>query len=185
MPARYTGPLYGELPEVKAIWAYTMTSEETGEEVVVYSPDDMLEMVREMQDLRVAYDQLRQLTIAMNSLADLSPKSVKSVQEDVIKWDSLSAGVDIELEKIPNLSPDGLPIIKADVIEYSEVPLEKGFSYAGVALQSVRERMSRLVLKVCRTLDLCSFGLDEAPCCDGPMAIHGNFRGGTVPLYRS
>ena len=184
MPARYTGPLYGELPEVKAIWAYSMTNEQ-GEEILVYSPDDMLEMVREMQDLRVSYDQLRQLTVAMNSLADLSPKAVKSVQDDVIKWDGLSAGVDIELEKIPNLSVDGLPIIKADVIEYSEVPLEKGLNYGQIQLQTVRERMSRLVLKVCRTLDLCSFGLEEAACCTGPSAIHGNFRGGTVPLYRS
>lgn len=184
MPAQYIGPLYGPLPDVDPSWAVTLTAE-NGDVIVAYSPEDMREMIREMQDLRVAHDQLSKLSIAMNSLVGISPRAVANVKEDVIKWTDLEDGVNEKLEQIPDISPDGLPIIKADVVEYSEVPLQKGTSYMGAALQSVRERMSRLQMKVCRTLDLCSFDLNEAVCCDGGSAIHGGPMRGAVPLFRS
>lgn len=184
MPAQYIGPLYGPLPDVDPSWAVTLTAE-NGDTIVAYTPEDMREMIREMQDLRVAHDQLSKLSIAMNSLVDISPRAVANVKADVLKWDELEDGVNSKLEQIPDISPDGLPIIKADVVEYSEVPLQKGTSYMGAALQSVRERMSRLQMKVCRTLDLCAFDLAEAVCCSGGNAIHGGSLRGNVPLFRS
>lgn len=184
MSSQYIGPLYGPLPDLDKSWAYEKT-DENGATLELYSPEDMREMIREMQDLRTAYDQLHKLSQAMNSLATLSPRSVETVKADVVKWIDLDDGVNLKLEQIPDVSPDGLPIIKADVVEYSEVPLEKGMSYMGAAMGSVRERMSRLQMSVCRTLDLCAFELAEAICCSGPGSMHGVMRGGIVPLYRS
>lgn len=186
MTVRRIGPIYGPLPDLDPIWAYVGEDGET----VLYSPDDMLEMIREMQELRSSYDQLHRLSMAMNSLAALSTRSVKTVQDDVQKYYQLMDGVDAELEEIPNLNPNGgdLPIIRADVVEYSEEPLKQrtdGRTYADFVLQPVRERMSRLVIKVCRTLDLEAFDLNEAPCCAGPGGMQSYIRGGTVPLYRS
>lgn len=184
MTARRTGPLYGPLPDLDTAWEFKGDDGVT----VLYTTGDMLEMIREMQDLRSSYDQLHRLSLAMNSLAALSTRSVKTVQDDVQKYYQLKDGVDAQLEEIPDLTSANLPIIKADVVEYSEEPLKQrsdGKSYQDIQLQPIRERMSRLVIKVCRTLDLEAYELNEAPCCAGPSAMHGYTRTGQVPLYRS
>ena len=177
MPAQRIGPLYGPLPEINEAWEYKA---EDG--TVLYSPDDMLELIMEMQNIRTAYDQLSKMSIAMNSTADLSTRAVRTIQNDVIKWDTLNDQYNAKLEEMPTLSVGELPIIKADVVEYSEVPLEKGGDYLIGQLQTSRERIARLVLDVCRRLDLCSFGLKEAICCGGPSSANNV---STVSLYRS
>ena len=179
MPAQRIGPLYGPLPDVDPAWAY---NDENGQQL--YSADDFLELILEMQEIRTAYDQISKVTIAMNSTADLSTRAVKSIQKDVLKWDALNDEYNLKIEEAPALRPGELPIIKADVIEYSEEPLKHGNSYAAIYLQNMSERINRLVLEVCRRLDLCSFGVDEAICCSGPGGV-GNNLGGVVPLYRS
>ena len=185
MSSQYIGPLYGPLPDLEASWAYTTVDPENDATVILYTPEDMREMIREMQDLRTAYDQLSKLSIAMNSLAALSPRAQESVKKDVVKYVDLKDEINLQLDKVPEVSPDGLPIIKADVIEYSEEPLKQGKNYVNVQLQTARERLSRLQMSVCRTLDLCAFDLNEAICCSGPGPMHGVMRGSQVPLYRS
>ena len=108
--------------------------------------------------------------------------------DDVVKYFQLVDDVDAQLEEIPDLTTQSLPIIKADVVEYSEEPLKQrndGKTYQDVQLQPVRERIARLQIKVCRTMDLCAFDIAEAPCCNGPSAMQVNVRGGMVPMYRS
>lgn len=186
MAGQYIGPLYGPLPELEFDWHYQVDDPENpGEKVTLYSRQDMREMLREMQDLRVAYDQMSKLTIAMNSIVAISPNALANVKDDIVKWVDLRDQVDAKQEVVPELRPGELPIIKADVVEYSEEPLKGGaVKYTDVQLQSVRERMSRLQMSVCRTLDLCAFDLNEAVCCSGPSAAHG-FARGSAPLYRS
>lgn len=178
MPAQRIGPLYGPLPEINEAWELKA---EDG--TVLYSPDDMLELIMEMQEIRTAYDQMSKMSIAMNSTADLSTRTVKSIQQDVIKWDTLNDQYNAKVEEIPVAVVGDLPIIKADVVEYSEEPLKNPGSYMSSQLQQLRERISRLQLDVCRRLDLCSFGLGEAICCSGPSGMGNNLGG--VPLYRS
>jgi len=172
MPAQRVGPLYGPLPDVHAAWAVKGNPGE-----VLYTPEDMLELILEMQEIRTAYDQISKLTIAMNSTADLSLRTVESIKDDVFQWDKLQNEYNAQVEKFPSVNPGELPIIKADVIEYSEEPLKNGGSYLSSSLQQVKERIARLQLNVCRRLDLCSFGLEEAICCGGMSAI--------TPMYRS
>lgn len=184
MAGQYIGPLYGPLPDLKTSWEATVVEPSTGETIVIYTAEDMREMLREMQELRVAFDQMTKLTVAMNSLADISAKAQANVKADIIKWTDLRDGVDAKLEQIPDFRPGELPIIKADVVEYSEEPLKGGaMKYADVQLLAVRERMSRLQMSVCRTLDLCAFDINEALCCSGPTAARVNPN--TVPMYRS
>ena len=110
MPAQRIGPLYGPLPDIDQAWAFV------GDDgTQLYSPDDMLELILEMQEIRTAYDQISKLTIAMNSTADLSTRTVKSIQKDVLKWDELNDQYNAKVEEVPSLAVGELPIIKADV----------------------------------------------------------------------
>lgn len=180
MPAARVGPLYGPLPELDAQWIVIAPDNVT----TLYTAEDMREFIREIEDLRGAYLEVHKLSMAMNGLAAFNPKAVQKVITQVTKYLELEDIYNEKQEQTPNISPDGLPIIKADVIEYSEEPLKNGSNYMETALQPLRERMARLQMDICRTMDLCSYDLDEAPCCDGPMAMHGIQRGAT-PLYRS
>ena len=56
MAGQYIGPLYGPLPDLKTSWEVTAVEPSTDETIVLYTADDMREMLREMQELRVAFD---------------------------------------------------------------------------------------------------------------------------------
>ena len=181
MPATRVGPLFGPLPDLDDAWILKADYDTT----VLYSAEDMREYIREIEDLRGAYDQVHKLTMAMNGLAAYNPIAVKKVVVQVVKYLELEDIYNAKQEENPtNVSPDGLPIIKADVVEYSEEPLKNGTNYMETVLQPLRERMARLQMDICRSLDLCSYDLSEAPCCEGPMAMHAKVRGATH-LYRS
>ncbi|QNJ25968.1 hypothetical protein SynSYN20_01641 [Synechococcus sp. SYN20] len=181
MPASRVGPLFGPLPELDESWIL-MTADET---LVLYTAEDVREFIREIQDLRGAYDQIHKLSMAMNGLAAYNPVAVKTVLVDVIRYLELEDILNAKQEESPtNVSPDGLPIIKADVVEYSEEPLKNGTNYMETVLQPMRERMARLKMSICRALDLCSYDLSEAPCCDGPTAMK-SYRRGATHMYRS
>lgn len=180
MSAARVGPLFGPLPDLDDQWIVTADDNVT----VLYSAEDMREFIREIEDLRGAYKEVHKLSMAMNGLAAYNPKAVQKVITQVIKYLELEDIYNAKQEQTPSVSPDGLPIIKADVVEYSEEPLKSGSNYMETVLQPMRERMARLQMDICRNLDLCSYDLGEAPCCAGPEALHGYMKGSTS-LYRS
>ena len=185
MSSQYIGPLYGPLPELEFDWHYQVDDPENpGQKITLYSRQDMREMLREMQDLRVAYSEMSKLTIAMNSIVAISPNALEKVKDDIVKYVDLKDKIDAELEKVPTVGGE-LPIIQADVVKYSEEPLKQGKNYANIQLQTSRERLARLQMSVCRSLDLCAFDLREACCCSGPTAMHGYTRHAATPMYRS
>lgn len=180
MPATRVGPLFGPLPDLDEAWILRAE-----DDTVLYSAEDVREFLREIEDLRGAYDQVHKLTMAMNGLAAYNPIAVRRVMVDVLKFQELEDVYNAKQEQEPaNITPDGLPIVKADVVEYSEEPLKNGSNYMETVLQPMRERMARIRMDICRALDLCSYGLDESPCCDGPQPMHGMVRGASH-LYRS
>lgn len=181
MPAARVGPLFGPLPDLDDQWIV-----KAEDDTVLYTAEDMREFIREIEDLRGAYTEVHKLSMAMNGLAAYNPKAVAKVITQVTKYLELEDIYNAKQEETPaNASPDALPIIKADVVEYSEEPLKKGANYMETVLQPMRERMARLAMDICRTLDLCSYDINEAPCCAGPDALHGYMKGGPTHLYRS
>lgn len=169
MSAQRVGPLYGPLPDLAPAWAIAAP--------VAYTAEDVRELLRDVMELRVNKESLHRLSLAMNSVAALSSLAVKKIQADLLRHMDLQVKVDEIRAKVPtSVSPDGLPIIKADVVEYSEEPLKQGKTYAAMAIQPLEEEISRLAVKICLALDLEAFGLDEAPCCQGGYGMGGAMR---------
>ena len=177
-----------KLPPVDPAW--TVMKDGVDPPEVLYTPEDMRELIRDMQELPVNHYTLQQLTLAMNAVAELSPAAVESIKKDVLAYQQLQ----IHLENLEgggslegiNLSPDGLPMIKADVVEWSDKLLGccgKGESYFSKVLQPFKEAKGRLVIKVCLALELCAYDLETAPCCDGHRSAMGQAM--ITPLIRS
>ena len=177
----------GSLPAVDPAWTYYKPDVDPPE--VLYTPEQMRELIRDMQDLPIDFNVLYNLTMAMNAVAALGQPGVDSIMADVIayhdlvnKLESLEGGG--SLDGI-NLSPDGLPMIRADVIEWSDKALgccDKGGSYFQKVLAPFKEARARLVMKLCQALNLCAYDL-KAVCCTGAHYMDSYFK--TARLYRS
>ena len=176
------------IPEVDPAW--TIYKDDTDPPEVQFTADETRELIRDMQGLPLNSHTLTQLTMAMNSVAELSPAAVETIKADVMAYQQLSIHLENlegggNLENI-NLSPDGLPMIKADVIEWSDKLLGccgKGDSFFTKVLQPFKEAKGRLVIKVCLALDLCAWEIEEAPCCRGNYSAMNNVQ--ITPLMRS
>jgi hypothetical protein len=177
-----------KLPEVHPAWATYKDGTEPPE--VLYTPEEMREVIRDMQQLPLNHYTLQQLTLAMNGVAELSLAAVETIKKDVLAYQQL----EIHLENLEgggslegiNLSPDGLPMIKADVVEWSDKLLGccgKGESYFSKVLQPFKEAKGRLVVKVCLALDLCAHDIEEAVCCSGHHRAMGSYQ--ITPMVRS
>lgn len=175
------------VPPVDPAWTYW--EPEGDPPVVQFSPEEMRELIRDMQDLPLNHSTLHNLTMAMNAVAALGQPGVDSIMADVVAYHDLV----IKLEALEggdgldgiNLSPDGLPMIKADVVEWSDKALGccgKGGSYFQKVLAPFKEAKARLVMKVCIALDLCTFDL-KAVCCTTTHYMDSYFK--TTRLYRS
>ena len=183
-PRDWQGP-YSQrsLPALDPAWA-------TDDPEHTYTPEQMRDHIRTMQDIPARMDELTSLTMAMNGCSALSPEAREQVKSDVIDWLKLRdklLSINGSAEGIDgiNISADGLPMIKADVVEWSDKMLGccgKGGTYLEVVLAPFREAANRLIMRVCITLDLCSYGLENAPCC-GLGGSSGN--GWITPLIRS
>ena len=154
-----------------------------------YTEEQVRDLIRQMQDIPARMDEMTSLTMAMNGCYALSVEAAESVKKDVLAWVKLRDKIQLMYESDGaldniNLSPDGLPMIKADVVEWSDKMLGccgEGGSYLEIVLAPFKEALMRLVMRVCVTLDLCSYDL-EAPCC-GLGGMHGGSY--ITPLVRS
>ena len=175
------------LPPVDQAWTYYEPQSNPPE--VLHGPEEMRELIRDMQDLPLAYSTMHNLTMAMNAAAALGQPGVDSIMADVVAYHDLV----IKLEALEggdgldglNLSPDGLPMIKADVVEWSDKALgccDKGSSYFQKVLAPFKEAKARLVMKVCISLDLCMYDL-KAVCCSTAHYMESHFK--TARLLRS
>ena len=175
------------LPPVDPAWTYYDKEKEPPE--VMFTPEEMRELIRDMQDLPLQFNILYNLTMAMNAVAALGQPGVDSIMNDVVAYHDLLAKLETlegggSLEGI-NLSPDGLPMIKADVVEWSDKALGccgKGDSYFQKVLAPFKEAKARLVMKVCIALALCDYEL-KAVCCGSSHYMDSYFK--TARLYRS
>lgn len=170
--------------------AWTYYTPDTDPPEVLYTPEEMRELIRDMQNLPLTEYALGQLTNAMNAVAALGQPGVDSIMADVVAYHDLEIRLDSlegggSLDGL-NLSPDGLPMIKADVVEWSDKMLGccgKGDSYFQKVLQPFKEAKARLVMKVCQALNLCSYDLPQAVCCSTFGHMEAGFK--TTRLYRS
>lgn len=159
MAGAATGPIYGPIPELDASWA--TANPQTGDQL--YTSEETRELIRESQTISAGYRELHKLSQAMNSTALISILVVEKIQDYLIKWVAL----DIKISEIRSANPsdNGLPLVKADVVEYSEEPLRKGMSQAQIKTQPLEEEQARLAIKICRSLNLEMWELPAAPCC--------------------
>ena len=159
MAGAAVGPIYGPIPELNASWA--TTNPQTG--TPLYTAEQTREIIRDSQGISGGYREMHKLSQAMNSTAVISPLIVEKIQDMVIKWLAL----DIKISEIRSAEPDdnGLPLVKADVVEYSEEPLRRGMSATQVKTQPLEEEQARLAIKICRSLNLELWELPQAPCC--------------------
>lgn len=171
MAGAATGPIYGPIPELNAAWA--TANPQTGDPL--YSAEETRELIRESQKISAGYRELHKLSQAMNSTATISSLTVEKIQDFLIKWTAL----EVKIESLRSADPSdaGLPLIKADVIEYSEEPL-KYKSLTQVKTQPLEEEQARLEIKICRALNLELWDLPQAPCCLDHAA-------GMTTIYRS
>lgn len=157
-------PVYGSLPGLAPSWA-----------TVDLTAEQMREQLRVLLDLPLAFYELSKLSEAMNGTAELSPEAQARVKADAIEWHAIEEQA-AAIRREP--TETGLPLIKADVIEYSEEPLKGGHGIAGLRTQPLALEQARIVRRTCQALSLCLY-LPTAPCC-GKRG-----RGGSTMLYRS
>jgi hypothetical protein len=185
-PAPRNRPIAGPLPDLNTAWTYY---DKENPDTVKFTPEEMRELTRDMQNLGLNGYNLHQLTLAMNAVADLGQPGVNSIMDDVILYHDLQNRLEAlegsgSLDGL-ELSPDGLPMIKADVVEWSDKALGccgKGDSYFQKVLAPFKEAQARLVMKVCIALNLCDYEL-RAVCCSHFQRMDSYFS--TTPLYRS
>lgn len=175
MPAQSTGPLYGPLPEIDVAW--TIDDDQGG---VLFDGEDVRELLREMNGIRVNKYELHKLTLAMNAAAAISAKAVAKLQQKITTILSLELKIQaVKQRDIEN--PDELPLVQADVVHYSEEPLKKGVTAAAMKLQPLIEEVARLKMEICIGLALMEHGL-PGPCCPDHSVITRNPT--TTSLYR-
>ena len=185
-PAPINRQTFSALPDVDPAWTYYKPDADPQE--VMFTPVEMRELTRDMQNLALTAGVLKSLTDAMNDAAALGQAGVDSIMKDIITYHDLMNRLEAlegsgSLDGL-DLSPDGLPMIKADVVEWSDKALGccgKGDSYFQKVLAPFKEARARLVMKVCLALNLCDYSLN-AVCCSTTQRAEAMFR---TPLYRS
>ncbi len=177
MPARSSGAsLYGELPNVDPIW--TINDEEGN---VAHTPEETRSLILEILQLPSGYDDLHKLSQAMNSAITLNPAGVQRTIKNVTFWHKYQ---DTMIEEKSKAATQGsLPLIEADVLKYSEKPLEKGMHEITYKLQPLMEEMARIEMRVCLDLDIATF-MEGAICCGGGRISMGRVQPGITPVMR-
>lgn len=184
-PAPINRPIAGPLPDLDPAWTYY---DKENPDTVKFTAEEMRELTRDMQNLGLTAYNLHQLTLAMNAVAELGQPGVNSIMDDVILYHDLQNRLEAlegsgSLDGL-QLSPDGLPMIKADVVEWSDKALGccDGDSYFQKVLAPFKEAQARLVMKVCIALNLCDYEL-RAVCCSHFQRMEAFSK--TTRLYRS
>ena len=172
MAGASTGPIYGPIPDLEAAWA--TLNPQTG--TPLYSAEETREILRQTQSISGGYREMHKLSQAMNSTATISGLTVTKIQEMLISWVAL----DVKISTLRSADPPdaGLPLVKADVVEYSDEPLRQGLSLTQVKTQPLEEEQARLSIKICRALNLEMWDLPQAPCCEDAAR-------GMTQIYRS
>lgn len=168
------GPIYGPIPELDASWA--TDNPQNGDPL--YTAAETRELIRDSQGISGGYRELHRLSQAMNSAAAISPLVVAKIQDMLLRWVAL----DLKISEIRSETPDavGLPLIRADVVQYSEEPLRQGKAQHQIRTQALEEEANRLTVKICKSLNLELFDLEQAPCC-----MEGAYGGGMTTIRRS
>ncbi|ACT65623.1 predicted protein [Cyanophage PSS2] len=169
MPAARTGPTWGPLPDLDVDW----TIYEADTVTIAYSPEQTRGLIMEIQGLASSYKTLHRISTVMgNVVAMPNPVAVERIKTNVAAWVVNQATITTEKT---TLSTDDLPLIKADVIEYSEEPLKQGKNIKTYKLQPLFEEQARLAMRICLDLDLATAGVEGAPCCPGgnAMSVYG------------
>ena len=156
MAGAAVGPIYGPIPEVNAAWVI----ESSGSPL--FSAEDTRELLRDAMGISGGYREMHKLSQAMNSTASISLLTVNKVKDMIVKWNAL----EVKISDLRSADPTdaGLPLIKADVVQYSEEPL-KNKSLTQVKTQPLEEEQARLAIKICRAMNLELWDLPQAPCC--------------------
>ena len=168
MAGARSGPVYGDLPALDQAWAIYDTDDVT----LLFSPEEARSLILEILEQPVSYVTLHRLSMAMASSLDLNPAGVARVKQNAIYW---AKHQEVITEVRGQLPTGDLPLVKADVLEYSEEPLKQGRHAKSWKIQPIIEEMKRIEMRICLDLDVETFGLEGAICCSGgritPMRI--------------
>jgi|GEM_PF-5239674 len=177
MSAARTGPLYGPLPDLDVDW----TIYEADQVTIAYSPDQTRGLIMEIQGLASSYKALHRLSTCMGGVVAMpNPVAVARIKTNISAWIVNQATITTEKT---TLGGDDLPLIKADVIEYSEEPLKQGNSIKSYKLRPLFEEQARLTMRICLDLDMETYGL-EGVCCPGGSS-NGSMSSGVTTVIRS
>lgn len=160
MAGMRVGPLYGPLPEIHSSWQLLASDGLT----VIFTGEDLRELIRDNLEISAAYNELHKLSTCMNSVAAVSSKAVASLVGDIKAIEDTRLKVEA-LKQADPVNPSSLPLIKADVVEYSEEPLKRGQHALSISLQPLEEEIARLAMKICISMDMCAWDIKGAPCC--------------------
>lgn len=160
MAGMRVGPLYGPLPDIDPAWQLLASDNVT----VIFDGEDLRELIRDNLGLNTSYSELHKLSQCMNSAAAVSTRAVTSIVADIKRIEDLRLKVETLKQADPQ-NPTSLPLIKADVVEYSEEPLKRGKNPLAISLQPLEEEIARLGMKICISLDMGAWDLG-GPCND-------------------
>lgn len=150
------------MPDLHPVWNHVS---EAGE---VISDVDMRDVIRHLEELPINHVTLHKLSQAMNSCATLSTRAAENVKKDAVYFLQLENSI-TEVRKNPS-TQDVLPMIKADVVEYSEEPLKQGKSLMAMKLLPLQEEQERVRVQICLALDFESWGL-PGKCCSASRCM--------------
>ena len=164
MAGARVGPLYGPIPDIDEAWQLLASDGVT----VIFDGSDLRELIRDNLGVPATYSELKKLSLAMNSVAAVTTAGVNSIVQDVKTIEDLRIKIQT-LKQADPINPTSLPLIKADVVEYSEEPLKNGQNALAISLTPLNEEVARLGMKICLSLDLIAYNVEGAPCCSTAM----------------
>ncbi len=175
MSARSTrASYYGDLPPVDAIW--TLEDEEGNQ---THTPEETRSLILEILQLPASYQEMHKISQAMASAIALNPSGVQRTLRNSAFWVKHQQTMIDEKTKAAT-SGQALPLIEADVLKYSEKPLETGGHALHYQLQPLMEEMARIEMRICLDLDVSTFGIEGALCCRGGRMFYGRVGSGAA-----
>jgi hypothetical protein len=162
---------YGDLPPVDNIW--TLKDEEG---IQTHTPEEVRSLVLEILQLPASYQEMHKISQAMASAIALNPSGVQRTLRNAAFWVKHQETMIEEKTKAATANA-GLPLIEADVLKYSEKPLENGHELH-YKLMPLMEEMARIEMRICLDLDVTTFGIEGALCCRGGRMFYGRVGSG-------
>ena len=162
----------GELPDLDPVWGQRQPDSSDRDTSASHR-----ELLRHAFDIPASPSMLLRLTLAMNACADVSKAAVASVIADLHRYELLLGKFTRHKQEALDRGDPVLPLVKADVIEYSDASLRDGETQSSLCTKPLEEEMDRLKTSICWALNFPDYAL-PGPCCSSGFTS-------AIPLTRS